>query len=350
MAENNSGKSSGRPSGRPSGNSSGRPSGSSSGRPSGKPGGYGKSGSSSEKPGGYNKSGSSSRPSGKPGSSDRSSTDRSSGKPGGYAKPSSSGRSDDRGKRSISGPPRPPRDDRDDRPRVPQGPPVPEDVTGKELDRAVRAELSGLAPGTAEEVGKHLVMVARNLDDNPELAYEHAKRVKAMSQRLAVAREAMGLAAYHVGKWSEARSELRAFQRMSGSAEHLAMIADCERGLGNPQKALEIAGSPEASRLEPADRAELRIVAAGARADLGQPDAAVVTLQCPELNSRSKDPWVARLRYAYADALLSVGRVDEARTWFGKAAAIDQEGWTDAQDRLVELEGFSVAAIDEGDD
>jgi len=350
VAENNSGKSSGRPSGRPSGNSSGRPSGSSSGRPSGKPGGYGKSGSSSEKPGGYNKSGSSSRPSGKPGSSDRSSTDRSSGKPGGYAKPSSSGRSDDRGKRSISGPPRPPRDDRDDRPRVPQGPPVPEDVTGKELDRAVRAELSGLAPGTAEEVGKHLVMVARNLDDNPELAYEHAKRVKAMSQRLAVAREAMGLAAYHVGKWSEARSELRAFQRMSGSAEHLAMIADCERGLGNPQKALEIAGSPEASRLEPADRAELRIVAAGARADLGQPDAAVVTLQCPELNSRSKDPWVARLRYAYADALLSVGRVDEARTWFGKAAAIDQEGWTDAQDRLVELEGFSVAAIDEGDD
>ncbi len=233
---------------------------------------------------------------------------------------------------------------------MPQGPEIPDDVTGRELDRAVRSELSGLALNTATEVSRHLVMVARLLDEEPELAYAHAQRVKALSQRLAVAREAMGLAAYQCGKWSEARAELRAFQRMTGSSEYLAELADCERGLGNPEKALEIAGSRAANALDEAGRAELRIVAAGARADLGQRDAAVVTLQCPELNSRKTEPWVARLRYAYADALLVVGRTDEALTWFARAAAGDDEGWTDAADRVVELEGFTVADIEESDE
>ena len=218
----------------------------------------------------------------------------------------------------------------------------------------MRAELSGLAINTATEVSRHLVMVARLLDEEPELAYEHAQRVRALSQRLAVAREAMGLAAYQLGKWGEARAELRAFQRMTGSAEHLAMIADCERGLGNPEKALELAGSKAADQLGETDRAELRMVAAGARADLGQLDAAVVTLQCPELNSRRQEPWVARLRYAYADALLAVGREAEAREWFAKSAANDNEGWTDAADRLAELDGYVVledlADDDDGDE
>ena len=246
-----------------------------------------------------------------------------------------------------------PRDDRprDDRPRIPAGPPIPDDVTGRELDRAVRAELSGLAVGTATDVARNLVMVARLLDDDPDQAYLYAKRVRALSQRLAVAREAMGLAAYHRGLWAEARSELRAFQRMSGSQEHLAIIADCERGLGHPERALELAGGANMANLDPAERAELRIVAAGARADLGQPEAAVVTLKCPELNSRLRDPWVARLRYAYADALLAVGREDEALEWFTRAANGDAEGWTDAADRVAELQGFAIAdlIVDEAD-
>ena len=54
------------------------------------------------------------------------------------------------------------------------------------------------------------------------------------------------------------------------------------------------------------DRAYQELVAAGARRDMGEAEAAVVTLQSPELNSSSTQPWVARLRYAYADALLAV--------------------------------------------
>jgi hypothetical protein len=92
---------------------------------------------------------------------------------------------------------------------------------------------------------------------------------------------------------------------------------------------------------------EMRMVAAGARRDMGQADAAVVTLQSPELASNSVQPWTARLRYAYADALLTVGREGEAREWFAKALEADQGGTTDASDRLAELDGVEfVDALD----
>jgi hypothetical protein len=50
-------------------------------------------------------------------------------------------------------------------------------------------------------------------------------------------------------------------------------------------------------------------------------------------------PWTARLRYAYADALLAAGRESEAREWFAKAVEADRDGSTDASDRLAELDG-----------
>ena len=82
--------------------------------------------------------------------------------------------------------------------------------------------------------------------------------------------------------------------------------------------------------------AEGRIVAAGARHDLGQHDAALVTVQVPELAQDDLE-WGPRLRYAYAEALLLVQRVDDARQWFLKAAAVDPEGLTDAEERASEL-------------
>lgn len=216
---------------------------------------------------------------------------------------------------------------------------MPEEITGRELDRAVRAELRTLPQELAARVARHLVVVAELLDVDPELAYKHAKAVRDRASRVAVAREAAGLAAYATGRYAEALAELRAFTRMSGSHEHLAEMADCERGLGRPEKALDLAASPAAQQLEPDSRAELLIVASGARRDLGQDEAAVVVLQGPELNSRSRAPWVARLRYAYADALLGAGREDEARAWFARAAEIDDDGVTDAEERLAALEG-----------
>jgi predicted negative regulator of RcsB-dependent stress response len=60
-------------------------------------------------------------------------------------------------------------------------------------------------------------------------------------------------------------------------------------------------------------------------------------LQVPELHRTSSEPWCARLRYAYADVLLELGRRDEARRWFSAAAAADADGLTDADERLAEL-------------
>lgn len=95
----------------------------------------------------------------------------------------------------------------------------------------------------------------------------------------------------------------------------------------------------------------MRLVAAGARRDQGQLEAAIVTLQSPELASNSVQPWTARLRYAYADALLAAGREDEAREWFGKTLEADKDGATDASDRLAELDGveFVDASVDLSD-
>jgi hypothetical protein len=95
---------------------------------------------------------------------------------------------------------------------------------------------------------------------------------------------------------------------------------------------LNLAGSPEVKRLAKPEEIEMRIVAAGARRDLGEFDAAVVTLTCKELNNET-DEWALRLRYAYADALDAAGRRDEAREWFGKCAALDPDEFTDAAER-----------------
>ena len=71
----------------------------------------------------------------------------------------------------------------------------------------------------------------------------------------------------------------------------------------------------------------------------GQLDAAIATLETPELNSKSHSFAVTRLRYAYAEALLAAGRRVEARDWFVKTALADSDDLTDAADRALEIEG-----------
>ncbi|WP_413105859.1 hypothetical protein [Streptomyces sp. Inha503] len=225
--------------------------------------------------------------------------------------------------------------------------PIPEDVTGEEIDKGVRQELMSLPKTLAEDVARNLVMVAKLLDDEPERAYQYSRVALRLASRVAAVREAAGFASYAVGKYAEALAEFRAARRMTGNSELWPVMADCERGMGRPERALAMAGEPEVQKLDRAGQVEMRMVAAGARRDMGQADAAVVTLQSSELASNSIQPWTARLRYAYADALLAVGREDEAREWFAKALEADQSGSTDASDRLAELDGVEfVDALD----
>lgn len=219
----------------------------------------------------------------------------------------------------------------------PSRPELAPDVDPSELDQDVRKELSTLPKGLADLVGSHLVMAARVLDEDPQLAVAHTRFARSKASRVAAVREAAGLAAYVAGEWSEALAELRAARRLGGDPGRLAVLADCERALGRPERALEIARSPQAGQLGVDEAVELRIVAAGARRDLGQFDAAVIALQGSELDEAGEEPWRARLRYAYADNLLAAGRHADAMRWFLAAAEADVEGVTDAAERAVEL-------------
>ncbi len=239
---------------------------------------------------------------------------------------------------------------REQRPRAPRsadqvrydGPPIPDDITGRELDKSVRQQLRTLPEKLAARVARHLVAAGRLIDVDPEVAYQHTLAARSRAARLAVVREASAEAAYAAGHYQEALTEFRAVRRMSGNAAFLPVIADCERALGRPERALKIAQEPAINQLSAADRAEMLIVAAGARLDMGQPEAAVLLLEAAARGSRTRSAPAARMRYAYAEALLAAGRASDALEWFHRAAASDGDGVTDAPERAAALEGIEL--------
>lgn len=251
------------------------------------------------------------------------------------------GPGDRRGAPRVSGPdrarrtqPRPRDDAADNRPSSPR---IPEGIEARQLAPDVRRELTTLDKATADFVAKHLVAAGELLDDDPEAALEHARAARTRSGRIAAVREAVGIAAYHCGDWAQALSELRAARRMGSRSPLLALIADCERGVGRPERAIELSRTPEAEQLTGDDADELRIVVAGARSDLGQFEQALAVLGSPSLDPTATGQTAARLFYVYAETLLALGRSDEALQWFLHAAAADLEGVTDAEDRVAEL-------------
>jgi tetratricopeptide (TPR) repeat protein len=222
---------------------------------------------------------------------------------------------------------------------------VPDNITADQLDAEARAELRTLPADLADAVARQLV--AAGLDEDPERAYQHARAAHSLAARVGVVREACGVAAYRAGKWAEALAELRAARRLTGRGSYLPMMADCERALGRPDRALDLVSGPEARSADPATRIELRIVESGIRRDQGLPEAAVAALQLPEITEGRIRPGSARLFYAYADALLEAGRDDESREWFRKAAIADADGETDAAERFEELDQVLIDDLEE---
>lgn len=200
-------------------------------------------------------------------------------------------------------------------------------------------ELRTLPEGLGEMVARHLVAAeAALMEEDEALAIAHVEAALRRAGRVAVVREAAGIAYYQAGQYSKALAEFRAVKRMTGAPAVSPLIADCERGLGRPQKALDYIRTIDLKRSEATIRVELLIVAAGARADMGNIDAAIVTLQIPELTRLNPGTPRARLQYAYAELLLRGGRRDEGREWMERAAASDIDEETDAAARCAELE------------
>ncbi|MGB6123894.1 MAG: HAD-IIA family hydrolase [Gordonia sp. (in: high G+C Gram-positive bacteria)] len=230
------------------------------------------------------------------------------------------------------------------------GPAIADNVSASDLDPEVRRDLQALDKATADRVARHLVMASDLLEDDPELALEHARAARARAARIGVVRETAGIVAYSVGEWQEAISELRAALRMNGNDELLPLIADSERGLGHSLRAVEIADSEAGRRLVGDSALEMAMVKAGALIDLGAPETAVKSLATHDLNPGRTGTEAARLFYAYASALDAAGRRSEAVTWFQNAAAADIDDQTDAEFRLMELlEGAATLAVSQSD-
>lgn len=216
-------------------------------------------------------------------------------------------------------------------------PPVPENADITLLDRGVRAELRSLSKLNADAVGRYLVAAGQELDTSPTRALSYARAARGRAARVGAVREAVGVAAYHAQEWTEALTELRTARRITGDSRHLALIGDCERALGRPAQAVRLLNEPDVGRLDPESRAELLIVVAGARRDLGQLDAALAVLARGGLDRDRPKPGSARLWYAYADALEAAGRRQDAATWFAASAAADPEGELDSAERAADL-------------
>ncbi len=223
-------------------------------------------------------------------------------------------------------------------PRRVEGPPIPDGAHPDQPDKRVRRLLTSLTPGKADSVASHLVAAGILIDEDPDLAYKHARAARELAPRIGVIREAAGETAYAAGRWADALAELRAAKRMTGSFDHIALIADSERALGRPERALKVVADARDKLEDTALRVEAAIVAAGARRDHGQLDAALAVLQQEPLHHSSPTTWLARLRYAYADALAEAGRTQDALEWFHRTLAADPQHTTDAQERIAALE------------
>jgi len=217
----------------------------------------------------------------------------------------------------------------------------------------VRGELRGLPKDLAASVGGHLLLAGQLVDTDPELALRHAEAARRRAARLPIVREATAETAYAAGQYETALREYRALRRMTGTADYLPVMADCERALGRSQAALKLVKDARRYPLDVAMQTEMTIVESGARHDLNQEAEALRVLAravaaLPPSGEASRLPEV-RLRYAYAEALLRTGQEEAARKQFVLAAARDSDGETDAQERLDALDGL-VIEFDESDE
>ncbi|GAA1575677.1 hypothetical protein [Leucobacter aridicollis] len=188
-----------------------------------------------------------------------------------------------------------------------------------DLHPSARNELKTLQPEVQERVALHLAMAAELIEDDPELAHQHAISASRRAGRIPVTRETLAMTAYRTGDFALAIRELRTFRRLSGRDTHLAIMVDSERGLGRPEKAIETGLEVDVSTLETADRVHLAIAMSGARLDLGQTQQALFELEIPELDPKKGFSWSPELFGAYATVLEDLGRDEEAKTWFAYA-------------------------------
>ncbi|WP_200925266.1 MULTISPECIES: hypothetical protein [unclassified Frigoribacterium] len=228
---------------------------------------------------------------------------------------------------------------------------MPDDVEPRDLDKVARGELKTLSKENADWVAKHLVMAGRLIDEDPEEAHKHALSAGRRAGRISVVRETIAITAYQVGDYALTLRELRTYRRISGRDDQLPLMVDSERGLGRPERALELGRSVDVSTLDVQVRVSLAIAMSGARLDLGQAQAALGELEIPQLDRTKAFSYSPALFAAYGTVLEDLGRPDEGEKWLELAdraedalAALENGG---ADGETVEIVEEDVDIVDD---
>ena len=182
-------------------------------------------------------------------------------------------------------------------------------------------------------------MAARVIDEDPQLAHQHVMSAARRAGRIGVVRESLAITAYATGDFALALRELRTYRRISGSNDQLPLMVDSERGVGRPDRALELGRSVDRATLSPSVQVGLAIAMSGARLDLGETDAALVELEIPQLNPNTAFSYSPELFAAYAEVLNELGRESEADEWIERASRADAAlGASGDDDETIEIE------------
>ncbi|GAB2562719.1 hypothetical protein [Leucobacter ruminantium] len=222
---------------------------------------------------------------------------------------------------------------------------MPDEITANDLYPAARNELKTLQAEVQERVARHLATALVLLDEDPELAHQHALSASRRAGRIPVAREFLAMTAYRIGDFALALRELRTYRRLSGRDNHVALMVECERGLNRPEKGIETGLAVDAKQLDTEQRVHLAIAMSGARLDMGQTQQALFELEIPELDPNRGFSWSPELFAAYAAVLEELGRSSEAAEWNERAdrAALALEEHLGGHD---ELDVFEVVEMD----
>ena len=196
--------------------------------------------------------------------------------------------------------------------RRPGEPKMPKGIEWSMLSTDDRERLRGLSKEHAENIGLHILAAYTLEERDPELALEHAKWVAHQASRIDFARETLAFVAYRQGDYKLALREFRTAFRMNGFLDYLPFIADCERGMGEPKKAIETAMSDDAKYLRGESKAEMFLVYAGALGDLELWDKAIEIVHTLGRSKGLAGEYRMRAVQAEQYFLEEAGRTDEA--------------------------------------
>lgn len=196
--------------------------------------------------------------------------------------------------------------------RRPGEPKMPKGIEWSMLSTDDRERLRGLSKEHAENIGLHILAAYTLEERDPELALEHAKWVAHQASRIDFARETLAFVAYRQGDYKLALREFRTAFRMNGFLDYLPFIADCERGMGEPKKAIETAMSDDAKYLRGESKAEMFLVYAGALGDLELWDKAIEIVHTLGRSKGLTGEYRMRAVQAEQYFLEQAGRSDEA--------------------------------------